>query len=199
SSSEFQPSSKTCRETGSNRPEGLIPAARPLRRSKPMRTPLSSIIALAIVAPPPLKAATSARVICSMFRSPCARFGVRRIAFQDESIPIHRTRTKQELLSRRGMLHRTTGARLPFRLLANQMLSVLIETRNHEEELARTLASLVGGAVEGVVREVIICDAGSTDHTHMVAEHAGCRYVAEGGIGAAVRQAKGEWLVLLEP
>ena len=79
------------------------------------------------------------------------------------------------------------------------MLSVLIETRNHEEELARTLASLVGGAVEGVVREVIICDAGSTDHTHMVAEHAGCRYVAEGGIGAAVRQAKGEWLVLLEP
>ena len=33
------------------------------------------------------------------------------------------------------------------------MLSVLIETRNDEEALARTLASLVGGAVEGVVRE----------------------------------------------
>ncbi|TWG89608.1 Glycosyltransferases involved in cell wall biogenesis [Mesorhizobium sp. J18] len=79
------------------------------------------------------------------------------------------------------------------------MLSVLIETCNHEEELARTLASLVGGAVEGVVREVIVCDTGSTDNTHLVAEHAGCRYVAEGGIGTALRQAKGEWLALLEP
>ena len=38
------------------------------------------------------------------------------------------------------------------------MLSVLIETRDEEERLARTLASLVGAAVEGVVREVIVCD-----------------------------------------
>ncbi|TIR96069.1 MAG: glycosyl transferase family 2, partial [Mesorhizobium sp.] len=36
------------------------------------------------------------------------------------------------------------------------MLSVLIETRNDEEGLARTLASLIGGAVEGVVRDVIV-------------------------------------------
>ncbi|WP_149763075.1 glycosyltransferase [Neomesorhizobium albiziae] len=79
------------------------------------------------------------------------------------------------------------------------MLSVLIETRNDEEALARTLASLIGGAVEGVVREVIVCDKGSTDQTHYVAEHAGCQYLAEGGLAAGIAQAKGDWLLLLEP
>ena len=53
------------------------------------------------------------------------------------------------------------------------MISVLIETRNDEAELAHTLASLVPGAVEGVVREVIVCDRGSTDGTASVAEQAG--------------------------
>ncbi|TIT31983.1 MAG: glycosyltransferase, partial [Mesorhizobium sp.] len=61
------------------------------------------------------------------------------------------------------------------------MLSVLIQTLNDEERLARTLASLIGGAVEGVVRDVVVCDGGSTDQTHRVAEHAGCLYVASGG------------------
>ncbi len=79
------------------------------------------------------------------------------------------------------------------------MITVLIETRNDEEALARTLASLVGAAIEGVVRDVVVCDRGSTDQTHKVAEHAGCHYVGEGGIAAAVRQAKGDWLLLLEP
>ena len=79
------------------------------------------------------------------------------------------------------------------------MLSVLIETHNDEEALARTLASLVGGAVEGVVREVIVCDHGSTDQTHYVAEHAGCHFLRSGGVAAAVAQAKGDWLLLLEP
>lgn len=79
------------------------------------------------------------------------------------------------------------------------MLSVLIETRNHEEQLTRTLASLVSGAVEGVVREVIVCDVGSTDHTHIVADHAGCRYIPSGGIAAGIRQAKADWLIVVEP
>lgn len=79
------------------------------------------------------------------------------------------------------------------------MLTVLIETRDDEEGLARTLASLVSGAVEGVVRDVIVCDRGSTDQTHKVAEHAGCRYIAGGGVAAGISQAKGEWLLLLEP
>lgn len=79
------------------------------------------------------------------------------------------------------------------------MLSVLIETRDDEEGLARTLASLVGAAVEGVVREVIVCDLGSTDQTHYVAEHAGCGYVASGGIKVGIAQAKSDWLLLVEP
>lgn len=78
------------------------------------------------------------------------------------------------------------------------MISVLIETRNDEEALARTLSTLIGGAVEGIVREVIVCDSGSTDHTHQVAEHAGCAFVS-GTAAAGVRQAKGDWLLLLEP
>lgn len=78
------------------------------------------------------------------------------------------------------------------------MLTVLIETRNSEEGLARTLASLVPAAIEGVVRDVIVCDHGSTDQTYRVAEHAGCHLV-NGGIAAAVKQAKGEWLLVLEP
>lgn len=79
------------------------------------------------------------------------------------------------------------------------MLSVLIETRNHEDALVRTLSSLVSGAVEGIVREVIVCDLGSADQTHRVAEHAGCHFVGEGGFAAGVRQAKAEWLLVLEP
>lgn len=79
------------------------------------------------------------------------------------------------------------------------MLSVLIETRNHEEALARTLGALVPAAVEGLVREVVVCDLGSTDRTQYIAEHAGCHFLAQGGIAAGIRQAKGEWLLLLEP
>ncbi len=79
------------------------------------------------------------------------------------------------------------------------MLSVVIETRNQEEALARTLASLVGGAVEGVVREVIVCGDATDEPTRAVAEHAGCHYLAGAQASAGVRQARSEWLLLLEP
>lgn len=79
------------------------------------------------------------------------------------------------------------------------MLSVIIETHNDEEGLARTLASLVPAAVEGVVREVIVCDHGSTDQCHFVADHAGCRFITNGGIVSGIRMAKSEWLIHLEP
>lgn len=77
------------------------------------------------------------------------------------------------------------------------MLSVLIETHDDEENLARTLASLVGGAVEGLVRDVIVCDSGSSDGTLRVAEHAGCHIARN--LAAGVAQAKGDWLLVLEP
>lgn len=79
------------------------------------------------------------------------------------------------------------------------MLSVVIETWNDEEGLARTLASLVGAAVEGVVRDVTVCDGGSTDQTKRVAEHAGCHFIADGVFPKVISVARGEWLLLLEP
>jgi len=78
------------------------------------------------------------------------------------------------------------------------MLSVLIETRNDEDALARTLSSLVSAAVEGVVREVVVCDRGSSDQTLRVADHAGCICLNE-DIAAGIRRAKGDWLLFLEP
>ncbi|APH71175.1 glycosyltransferase [Aquibium oceanicum] len=79
------------------------------------------------------------------------------------------------------------------------MLTVLIETRNDEDALARTLMSLVSGAVEGVVREVLVHDRGSTDHTKAVADHAGCALIPNGELAAGMRCAKGDWLLFMEP
>ncbi|MCO6392061.1 glycosyl transferase family 2 [Aliihoeflea aestuarii] len=79
------------------------------------------------------------------------------------------------------------------------MISVLIETKDHEAELARTLASLVQGAVEGVVREVVVCDRGSTDGTALVAEHAGCVFVAGTSAQDQAETARGDWLLFLQP
>jgi len=79
------------------------------------------------------------------------------------------------------------------------MLSVLIETHDDEDRLARTLASLVSGAVEGLVREVILCDRGSTDQTWNVADHAGCIWLAGTDIAGGIGRARGDWLLLVEP
>ncbi|GGA77084.1 glycosyl transferase family 2 [Brucella endophytica] len=79
------------------------------------------------------------------------------------------------------------------------MVSVIIETKNDEEALARTLAGLVSGAVEGLVRDVLVVDHGSSDHTRDVADAAGCVFLANKPFADAVRQARGDWLLLLEP
>lgn len=79
------------------------------------------------------------------------------------------------------------------------MLSVVIETLNDEDPLARTLSSLVGPAVEGAVREVIVCDRGSTDGTEKVAEIAGCTFLAQSTIAQAIDRAKSDWLLIIEP
>lgn len=85
------------------------------------------------------------------------------------------------------------------------MLSVVIPTRNSEEGLARTLASLVSGAAEGVIREVVVVDDGSTDGTRRVADAAGCTLVdATGGwvrrLDAGVAAARRvPWFAFLAP
>ncbi|MET0314040.1 MAG: glycosyltransferase [Hansschlegelia sp.] len=84
------------------------------------------------------------------------------------------------------------------------MLSVVIPTRNDERALVSTLAALVPAAAEGVVRDVIVTDAGSTDATLEVADLAGCDAVCESGsrsagLNAAARGSKGPWLMFLQP
>src|SRR6201999_1769460 len=79
----------------------------------------------------------------------------------------------------------------------------VIATHNDERTLGQTLASLVTAAVDGLVREVILADAGSTDHTLAIAEDAGARVVqaegvAEARLAEACKAARSEWLLILE-
>jgi hypothetical protein len=85
------------------------------------------------------------------------------------------------------------------------MLSVVIATRDSERALVPTLAALVPGVVAGMVREVIVADAGSRDATVEIADGAGCRVLAlaarERGtlLKAAADSARAPWLLFLEP
>ena len=79
------------------------------------------------------------------------------------------------------------------------MLTVLMECRDNEPELAHTLAVLVAGAVDGLVSDVIVLDHGSRDGSARVADAAGCRFVEEWELSDVLRMARGEWIMLLEP
>jgi hypothetical protein len=78
------------------------------------------------------------------------------------------------------------------------MLTVIIECRDQESELAQTLAVLVAGAVEGLVCDVVVLDHGSADGTSRVADAAGCRFYSEWDILNVMQSARGEWLLLVE-
>jgi glycosyltransferase involved in cell wall biosynthesis len=85
------------------------------------------------------------------------------------------------------------------------MLSVIIPTHNNEFALARCLAALVPGAVDGVVSEVIVADRRSDDGTTTVADAAGCRLISldeprDERIAAALAAVeRGRWILVLEP
>ena len=83
------------------------------------------------------------------------------------------------------------------------MISVVIATENDARTLGQTLASLVPAAVDGLVREVILADAGSTDDTLAIADDAGARVVrseapTEARLLEACTTARADWLLILE-
>ena len=53
------------------------------------------------------------------------------------------------------------------------MISVVIPALNAEASLPDTLSALIPATVEGIVREVILVDGGSDDHTREIADAAG--------------------------
>ncbi|MGH6815672.1 MAG: TIGR04283 family arsenosugar biosynthesis glycosyltransferase [Hyphomicrobiaceae bacterium] len=82
------------------------------------------------------------------------------------------------------------------------MISVIIPTLNAETGLAAALSALVPAAIDGLVREVIIVDGGSTDRTLQIAHGMGADIVsARRGRGhqlaAGAAQARCSWFLFL--
>jgi glycosyltransferase involved in cell wall biosynthesis len=84
------------------------------------------------------------------------------------------------------------------------MISVVIPTLDSERLLVPTLAALVVGSAEGLVREVFLVDGGSRDETSRIADAAGCDFLSgpadEGErLAGAAHKARGDWLLFLDP
>ncbi len=76
------------------------------------------------------------------------------------------------------------------------MLTVIIPTFNSAADLPDLLTVLVPAAVDGLVREVMAADEGSTDPTLLICDDAGVEVVTD-GIAGAMRRARQDWILLL--
>ena len=84
------------------------------------------------------------------------------------------------------------------------MISVIIPTLNAERALPRCFDSLIGAAVRGVVREVIVADGGSSDGTLEVIDAAGAHLInaaktRSAQLIAGAGSARSDWLLFLYP
>ncbi len=82
------------------------------------------------------------------------------------------------------------------------MISVVIPTLNADEGLAACLTAIVPAAVEGLVREVIVVDGGSSDRTLNIVEQSGADLVRSApGRGEQLcegaARARSPWLLFL--
>lgn len=82
------------------------------------------------------------------------------------------------------------------------MISVVIPTLNAEATLAASLSSLVPAAVDGLVREVIVVDGGSSDKTADIIDLAGAELLTRTGargyrLAAGAQRARFPWLLFL--
>lgn len=81
-------------------------------------------------------------------------------------------------------------------------ISVIIPTLNAERDLSACLEALIEGLSEGLIRELIVADGGSTDRTEAVTDAAGGDFVtgkpSRGGqLRRGCAKARGSWLLVL--
>jgi len=81
-------------------------------------------------------------------------------------------------------------------------ISIVIPTLNAGRAIGPTLGALVPGVADGLVREVVLADGGSTDSIAEIAEETGARLVeATRGRGSQLATgadaARGDWLLFL--
>lgn len=79
------------------------------------------------------------------------------------------------------------------------MLTVIMECQDQEQQIAQSLSSLVSGAVQGLVADVVLLDRGSSDGTAALADAVGCRHVENYNLADVLSGARGDWLLVIEP